>query len=239
MREQDIPLYKKVALELREEIIDGKWVSGDFLPSEAELIKRFNVSRITVRQALQLLELEGLIIRQQGKGTYIPGKELEQDLLGIHDFAKRLHKQGHRPSFIIESIKVQEPNKLIAQILGLTEGESVYRIERIKLEDERPLMFERIFLPIKFAPDLSINEASKLWLSELLKQRSLPITKVKQTIQPILIADYEAAKLSVPSRSLGLFVDRLSWSNENIVLFTRSIARADNARYFIESGSRN
>ncbi|MED4017711.1 GntR family transcriptional regulator [Sutcliffiella cohnii] len=232
-----LPLYKSCAVILRQQILDGKWEQGEKLPSENELTAYFRASRITVRQAMQVLEHEGLITKKQGKGTFVTYKTSEQDLLGIHDFAKRSHLRGKNPSFIIENNQIIESNNLLCRNMNIDQGENVYLIKRVKLENEEPLMYERLFLPCKYAPSLTIHDLSQYWLSEILEKRfQLPVTKVKQTIEPIIIGEEEAKKLNVAPQSLGLLIDRLSWSKDKVVLFTRSIIRGDLAKYCIEIG---
>lgn len=237
---KSLPLYRSCAIILRQQILDGVWEEGEKLPSENELVQQFGASRITIRQALQLLETEGLITRIQGKGTFIAKKRVEQDLSGIHNYAQQLKQEGTSPGFIIESNSIIQGNKHICKNLNLDMSEKVYRIKRIKLQDNAPLMYERLFLPCKFAPDLTINMLSEVWLSTILKEKyGLPITRVKQTIEPIIIGDEEAEKLQVPPQSLGLIVDRLSWSGDQVILFTRSIVRGDQAKYYIEIDGRS
>jgi GntR family transcriptional regulator len=232
-----MPLYKNCAMILRQQILDGKWDGGQKLPSESQLTSEFNASRITIRQAMQLLENEGLITRIQGKGTFVAHKVIEQSLTGIHDFAKNLNRKGHRPSFIIENNSIINSNNFLSRSLNIDLHSTLYRIERLKLDEETPMIFERLFLPCLYAPDLTINDLSQKWLSELLSTKfNYPITKVRQTIEPIIIGDYEAEKLSIPAQSLGLLIDRVSWSNERAVLLTRSIIRGDMAKFVVEVG---
>ncbi|MCM3666284.1 GntR family transcriptional regulator [Mesobacillus subterraneus] len=232
-----MPLYKNCAMILRQQILDGKWDGGQKLPSESQLTSEFNASRITIRQAMQLLENEGLITRFQGKGTFVTNKSIEQSLTGIHDFAKNLNRVGRKPSFVIENNSVIACNNFLSRSLDVEVDSCIYRIERLKLDEGTPMIFERLFLPCDHAPELAINELSQKWLSEILSTKyNLPITKVRQTIEPIIIGDYEAEKLGIAAQSLGLLIDRISWSNEKAVLLTRSIIRGDMAKFVVEVG---
>jgi len=232
---KNTPLYKECANILRKQILEGKWEEGDCLPSEKEFSAEFGVSRITIRQCMKLLEEEGLIIRQAGRGTFIPEKPIEQGLAGFHNFAKNTSKEGHKAGFVIENIQISLPSKHTAKALNVNENEQVYKIERIKLRDDRPLMHERIYLPRKLIPGLGLDELSQEWLSDLLAKNNIHITRVKYSIEPFLIDDYEAKKLLVHSGLLGLLIDRVSWAGDEVVMFTRSIVRTDLVKYTIET----
>lgn len=207
------------------------------MPSEKEFSAEFGVSRITIRQGIKLLEEEGLIIRQAGRGTFIPEKPIEQGLIGMHNYAKTVRKEGHKAGFVIENIQISLPSKHTAKSLNVDMNDEIYKIERIKLRDEKPLMHERIYLPRKFIPDLSLDELSQEWLSDLLSKNNILITRVKNSIEPLWIDEYEAKKLLINPGSLGLLVDRVSWADNQIVMFTRSVVRTDMVKYTIETST--
>src|SRR5579872_6100582 len=92
-----IPLYRRISDELRAKIESGEYRPGDRLPSELELARAHNVSRITSRQALDLLGSEGLLVRRQGMGTFVTVPRVTQPLVRLTDFVEDMAEAGLRP----------------------------------------------------------------------------------------------------------------------------------------------
>lgn len=145
-----MPLYHQLKLALREEIERGVYKPGDRLPSELELIRQYGISRITVRQALNELEAEGLIVRRHGKGTYVAERRIEQELVRLTDFIEDMQQARLNPSSRVLAF-VHEPASLaVARALNLKEGTEVVRVERLRLADERPMALDNTWLPLAF-----------------------------------------------------------------------------------------
>lgn len=89
-----VPLYQQLKSVLKDDIERGVYKSGDRLPSEPDLIREYGISRITVRQALDDLEVEGLIVRRHGKGTYVAERQIEQELVRLTDFVEDMQRAG-------------------------------------------------------------------------------------------------------------------------------------------------
>ena len=128
-----IPLYYQLEGLLREKIVSGKFVAGDKLPTESELIQQYGVSRITVRQALTVLAEEGLIERRQGRGTFVAERRTRTK----RTFEGQTHLTGSLDEVIAMGlstpVKVIEMNRVEAdpheaELLGVAVGELVYRI---------------------------------------------------------------------------------------------------------------
>jgi GntR family transcriptional regulator len=100
-RQSKLPLYQQLYDILRGELTRGQWKPGDMLPPESELMQRFEVSRITVRQVLDMLVRDGLIYRQQGRGTYVAHPTIEQTQVRIVSFTEDMLQRGFRPGTTI------------------------------------------------------------------------------------------------------------------------------------------
>lgn len=98
-------LYQQIATRLREEAVNGLYDPSGKLPSEAQLCERFGVSRITVRQALDMLEEEGTVQRKQGKGTYVSGKQIRHGLDALRSFHDSMVLQGLKPEMRLLSME--------------------------------------------------------------------------------------------------------------------------------------
>ena len=106
-------LYKKIYDIIKRRIDLGEYQGNEMLPSESELQKEFNVSRITVRRTLQELEFSGLVTKIHGKGTVVNAKKLYSNLVGVSGFSKEIEKMGERASSIILAFHESKSNSLI------------------------------------------------------------------------------------------------------------------------------
>lgn len=229
------PLYYQLVDFLKNQI-ENKLVPHDKLPSEREIEKRFGVSRTTVRLALQELESDGYVYRRHGKGTFV--SELSKqtaDLAGVYSFTEQMKKLGRKSHTQILAFEQVEADKQIAEALQTSLGETVYKLKRLRLADDEPLMVETSYLPVK--PFLSLTK-------EQLLQKPLYDVFSEDFEQKIRLADEEfyasiarkedAEVLQIYSGAPVLHLSRLTYNMKNEVIeFTLSVARADQFHYKI------
>src|SRR6201992_2610677 len=144
---QESLLYSRVETVLAGEISDGDLRVGDQLPTEDSLIARFEVSRITVRRAIQNLVSRGLVEIRRGKGTFVAAPKITQNLAELSGFVEDMHALGRKPTARVICKAVMTADATVASRLALTTGERVVRIRRVRLADGIPLSFDETFLP--------------------------------------------------------------------------------------------
>jgi len=143
------PRYTQIADYLRS-LIDGA-EPGDRLPSDAELCNRFDVSRMTARQAVQLVAADGLIERKRGAGTFVRARPVERDLGSPLSFSEDMRSRGMRPSSMRLGWGRVRPNEDEQEALGIGPDDSVYALERLRLADDIPMAIERAVMPESLA----------------------------------------------------------------------------------------
>lgn len=141
-----LPLHARIREALRAGIAQRRWADGK-LPSEAELMQQYGVSRITVRQALQALEHQGLVVKVQGKGTYVAPPKPFQHLGRLQGFAEAMHAQGHSIENLVLAIERQSATPAHAQALQLDEGAPLTFLKRLRRLDGRPVSLDCTWLP--------------------------------------------------------------------------------------------
>src|SRR5690606_5351457 len=129
------------------------------IPTEAELEERFGVSRITIRKAVEELVSEGLVVRQQGRGTFVQRPKLTHVLNSITSWTERLTALGFTPKTLETEADVVEAPKRIAQMLELGEGEEVVKLKRLRLANDEPISLMINYLPKRLVPDLAARIA--------------------------------------------------------------------------------
>ena len=144
--QNDIPLYYQIYKALKQNITDGIYKVGSSLPSESELIKKFKVSRITVRRALADLETDGYIVRQKGKGSIILRMKLERPLTVFNSFTGDALSRGDKPSSIILQLTKQSAGVLVAEKLSIEPTNDIYFLSRLRLLNGRMVAIHRSYI---------------------------------------------------------------------------------------------
>jgi GntR family transcriptional regulator len=191
-----IPLYYQLEVSLRSRLASGEFVPGDALPSEAEIGDKYNMSRITVRQALGALEREGLISRQRGRGTFVT-KQVKKlwtpKLSGSLDDAISM---GLTDKYEVKLIsREEEPaSHREADLLGLELGEQIHRIQRIRLYEHKPLAYMINIMPLDVGTGLSTKDLmSRPVMANLEVSLGLKLSEADQRIGATL-ADAQIAE---------------------------------------------
>ena len=121
-RHSNLPLHQQLYEILRRKILQDEWEVGEMIPPEPELMEQYNLSRITVRRGLNRLANEGLIYRQQGRGSFVAERTLEQGLTRIISFTEDMNQRGMIPrTEVLFSDLVSAPED-VAERLGLQPG---------------------------------------------------------------------------------------------------------------------
>lgn len=139
--ERSKPLYQQLRDALEEQILHGVFQVGERLPSEKELCGKYNVSRITVRQALAELTRQGLIYRSHGKGTFVARPRIQQELIKVTPFEETLRSKGLAPSTSYLGAETVIADYHLATILAIPVSAEVTRLELLGLGNEEPLVY--------------------------------------------------------------------------------------------------
>lgn len=228
-----IPLYCQLMDILINEI-QTNMREEDQLPSEREICEKFNVSRATVRQAMQEMEQEGYIYRSHGKGTFVAPQKVNQELLKFYSFTEEMKKMGKNPSSIVLSFELIDCDKKISKNLAIEENKKVYKIVRLRLADNKPMMLETTYLPYDRFPDIKRDELEKTAMYDVFTQRfAVKITSAKEKFQPVTTNAEEAKYLQISKGIPSLKIQRFTYENDHIIEYTVSIARGDKFEYCI------
>lgn len=149
-----VPLYNQIRELLRARIIDGTYASLSRMPSESELCDQFRVSRITVRQALNDLQKEGLIFKIHGKGTFVAKPKAYQNISSLQGLAESLVQHGYEVINQVRSIRYFSAPQEVAARLALEPGDVVAEIQRVRLINREPVSLEVTYVPGKIGKQL-------------------------------------------------------------------------------------
>src|ERR1700722_16681000 len=182
----DAPLYSRVEAVLASEIADGHLKVGDQMPTEDTLIARFEVSRITVRRAIQNLVSRGLIEIRRGKGTFVAAPKITQELTELSGFVEDMHAIGRKPTARVISKEVVTADATVARHLALTKGERVVRIRRVRLADGIPLSFDETYLPLEIGREIITKNMKVEPIFSLLERKyDVPLFEAEYKLEAV------------------------------------------------------
>lgn len=179
-RSTPIPLYFQLKSILLRDIQNGVYAVGSQIPTEKELMERFQLSRSTVRQALNELVTEGWLERKTSKGSFVSRpKDSKTTYRSFDPFYKNINKLGKTPRTEVMELKIIEASESLANDMGLLPGEKVITMFRRRYIDEEPVLTVRNYLPLSICSFILQHDFKIESLYEILM--SYPQTRVKKT----------------------------------------------------------
>jgi GntR family transcriptional regulator len=221
-RDSATALYMQIADRLRTQIDEGTFATDSKLPAESELTRRFDVSRVTVRQAIAQLLAEGYVVSKQGKGTFVSRNKFVHDLKPMRGFYDALVAQGVEPKTkLLEFGPVATP-EAIRQAFGTDEAEGdCFRLKRLYLVDGEPIALVVSYLPPQ-ASGLTWEQANRNPIYVLLESLlSMPVARAEIHIRARSAGASVGQALGLSPRAALLVMDRESFS-ENGTLRERT-----------------
>ena len=228
------PLYLQLRRSIEEAVNRGLIGPGDALPSERDIAEMAEISRVTVRKAVQDLVKSGVLVQRHGSGTFVaPRRErVEQSLSRLTSFTEDMARRGMavRSAWLDRGLYAPSPDEMM--VLGLPATELVARVSRLRIADDTPMAIERASLLASVLPDPEAVEGSLYAALEATGYR--PVRAV-QRISAANLSEAEAKLLAVPAGSASLHIERISYlASGRAIEFTRSTYRGDTYDFVAE-----
>lgn len=230
-----VPLYQQLCELLREEIENGVYQVGDQIPSEDKLSSQYNLSRVTVRNALNHLVEDNILVRIHGKGTFVSTSIQVESVFAGGSFTKSCLQMGVTPRTQLLGVEELPADKNVSRHLLLAEGETILRIRRVRLVDETPVIYELDYLPMALAA-LRWEDLEHSSLLELIHSLTGKRADSFEDVIDIKYADKEcAASLGCKVSTPFLWVGQTVFSEDRIVYYNEQFIRSDRYKYSIKS----
>jgi DNA-binding GntR family transcriptional regulator len=234
-REHPQKLYIQLVEILKNKIQSGEWPLGSQIPTEDELCKTYAVSRSTVRTAVLELVKQGLLIRQQGKGTFICKKVISTGLTMLTTFKELMLEAGVNFSTRLLARTMIMPTDDLDIKLNISEDRHVIYIKRLRSIDNDPVLLKETYIPYHICPPLLDLDVENNSVFDLLESRcSIKITRAKSYIEVTHVNKGEGELLGLPEGSAALLFTQQLYSDDALVKYTRTVKRSDRFRFFIE-----
>jgi len=231
------PKYIQLVEIIKHDILSGKFMRGDKLPSENELKKEYNVSSTTVRKCIDILRNYGLIIREQGVGTFVRERPVERSLQKILSFTKNMEQAGLEPSTkVLEKKIIQAYGKYIDR-LGVKRGEKIFRLKRLRFGSGTPMMLEVRYINLMLCPGIISEDLSGSLYEIYEKNYGISLNKAKQHLRIVFLKEKEAKLLECKTGAPSFLVTGTTYTDSNeSIEYERSLYRGDEYEFFVEVG---
>lgn len=211
------PLYVQLTEHLQAQIEAGVYKVGYRLPSERELSKIHNVSRMTARQALQLLVQKGVADSHVGKGTFVSQPKINQELRELTSFSEDMRSRARYPNSKVLQAEIQPASEIVSERLGISQHAEVVILQRIRCADEMPLALEVSYLNHDLCPDiLQAHDFSNESLYDVLRLfYGMRIVWAEQSIEARLPDKVEREALELGAHDPVLSLTRTTFNDRD------------------------
>lgn len=230
---ENTPRHEQISDWIRGRIKSGSYSVDEKLPSENAFTKKFGVSRVTVRRALQTLESEQRIYRCQGLGSFVADERSHQSLAQLNDFVEDMRRAGMQASSRVIAFKKAKATDNLAAILNVALGAPVIQLERLRLGDSQPIAFDITWLPMFYGQLIEDVDLEQETIYNVLETRyDIPVEKGCYRIEAANADAEMAGQLDIPERQALLLIDRLSLTTgEKPVYYQKRYYRTDRIVY--------
>ena len=209
------PLYAQIKNVLRSRVLDGTYQPHEQLPSESEMMASFNVSRITVRQALGDLQNEGLIFRIHGKGTFVSKPKAFQDLGRLQGFGEAMRQMGYETFARVVSVRHIKPTAQVQERLRLPKQGKVTELQRVRFLNREPISLDITYVPAHIGIKLAKEDlASRDVFAILENDYGLSLGHADLQIGSTLADENLATQLRVQEGSPVLVIERTTHTSD-------------------------
>lgn len=232
-----LPLYQRLRDQLAEQIANNRWRPGEAIPTEAALSAEYQLSTGTVRKAVDALVSEGILERQQGRGTFIRRAQFQSSLFRFFRF-QTVSGERQVPESRILSIEPVAAPSAVAQALGLPANAPVIRIVRVRLLDVKPVLAEEIWLPrqrFQALLEIDLSREGPLLYPIYEEVCGQVVASAEETLTAEAVNDVHARLLQVPVHSPVIVIERLAHDYAGSPLeWRRSRGHAEHFRYRVD-----
>jgi DNA-binding GntR family transcriptional regulator len=227
-----VPRYHRIAEALRERIREGELEPGAPLDNQRKLAQSFGVTLMTLRQALEVLERDNLIVRRHGLGTFVAAPSIDYDILQLRRFAGDLSAQGEDVATRILDARFVIADRRAAGALSLRAPARVWYLERLRLVDGHPMSLQRSFLPARIGEEVARADVAATPLRQVLEFKlGITIVRARETVSAVRLGRGEARELGCRPGVPAFESERVSYGDTGAaVVFDRVFIPGDRFR---------
>jgi len=238
MAKPALPKYYRISQDITTRIQSGKLCPGMRVPSENEIIQRYRVSNTTARKALLEIEKAGWAIRIKGRGTFVQTQNVHRSATRILGFTRNMIEAGYQPrTQLLEADVLQKGYSAVVNGRFYFMKGPAFRIKRLRLADEIPMMLEERFISLKLCPDIETRDLEQSLYDLYERHYGVMLTEVNQMLSALSIRDEDTMALfQVAEPVCALMVEGVTFCGKELILeMERSIYRGDKYHFSVRA----
>lgn len=211
------PLYKNVHKDLLNKINNGFYKQGETIPTELELAELYQVSRPTIRQAVQLLVNDGYLEKRKKRGTIVCTPKIQQEFTQvIESFDDEMKRKGLIPKTKVISFRIEKANEEVCSALQLEENEEVYKLTRLRFTQNQPNVLVLTYIPCHYFPNLLDIDFTSNRLYNIFHKEGLPIESIKRKLDTIAADDTVADLLDINPKDPIFYFHSIGYTKNRV-----------------------
>lgn len=232
-KDSPIPLYYQLKEIISELIENEELKPNDMILSERELCEYHGISRMTANKAINDLVNNGLLYREQGKGTFVNKPKEKHQLSALKGFTEDMKERGLKVNTQIIAFQRKKATRKLQNDLNLADNQEVFEIVRLREVGTEPYSIETAYIPAYLCEGLTKEKLENRSLYDLLgSEYNLSIEYANQTIEPVILDDYNSEMLQVEKNSIALKFTRKTFLKDATPMeFTKAIFRSDKYKF--------
>ena len=225
-----VPLYSQLASYIRFQIQTNMLKPGDMMLPESSICNALSISRSTVRQAMNRLVSEGMLIRYRGRGTYIADQKIRRNINYMYNFTQSMLDANAQPASVVLNCEIITIDDFLAKTFNIMNGSrEAFFLRRLRCGNNQPILLETTYIPYYLCNGIEKVDFEHASLYETLSSRySLNLCHAVETIESIIISGEASKQLLCIGVTPGFQTQRISYLDSgNVFEFTTSTTRAD------------
>ena len=210
-------LYVKIKEDILDKITNGEYEVGKTIPTEIELSQYYDVSRPTIRQAIQILVNEGYLEKRKKRGTIVCSSKIQQEFTQfIENFDSEMSRKGRVSKTKVITLKIEKANEEVAKQLQLKQEQEVYKLVRLRYVDEQPNVLVTTYIPSHLFPNMLSNDFTSHRLYDIFAQSGFTIQSIRRKLETIKADDTVADLLDVCEGDPLFYFHSIGYATQHI-----------------------
>ena len=227
-----IPYYYQIRADILSKIRKGEFKENQTIGSENDLAEEYQVSRHTIRKALDELVFSGFLLRKQGRGTYVAPQRITKDLTWYSSFVEDISSLGQTPDVHTLSKKVVTTTLEIAKLLEIPEDDRIMELKDLRLADGEPITLRTAYYPLRRLPHFAEEKFEHRAVIDVMQLSGVSPVKASRSMEIVYARSYEAKHLKVRVGFPLILWEGVTYTDDDSPIeLTRALYRSDKFRF--------